>query len=214
MNAFVTFPKYVFFTKWCKNNDIILNRKWRILHGIREDRLKSGVKIDHWLVNVEKLTFTRLYLRFVISDSYWKFCDVNDVEILCKFKMAAAKPVVHLSQSTNELAKKFQRLCPIFGNFRGFPIQLSYMHQLFSAENPRNQDSGLQTGNTIISACRWSSNETPTVIPMFSQMPDSAVLCAILPAVVFSWKSKTAVGKQKLVPFLMVHYQPAVICQS
>jgi len=45
MNAFVTFPKYVFFTKWCKNNDIILNRKWRILQGIREVRLISGVKI-------------------------------------------------------------------------------------------------------------------------------------------------------------------------
>ena len=45
MNAFVTFPKYVFFTKWCKNNDIILNRKWRILHGIREVRPKSGIKI-------------------------------------------------------------------------------------------------------------------------------------------------------------------------
>jgi len=43
MNAFVTLPRYVFFTKWCKNNDIILNRKWRILHGTREVRLKSFI---------------------------------------------------------------------------------------------------------------------------------------------------------------------------
>ena len=45
MNAFATLPKYVFFTKWCKNNEIILNRKWRILHEIREVRPKSGIKI-------------------------------------------------------------------------------------------------------------------------------------------------------------------------
>ena len=54
------------------------------------------VKVDHCEevdirgVNVEKLTFTTLWWKFVISDSYWKFCDVNDVEILCKYKMAAA----------------------------------------------------------------------------------------------------------------------------
>ena len=46
---------------------------------------------------------------------------------------------------------------------------------------------------------------------MFSGVPDSTDLYASSPEVVSCCKSKMAAGKQKLVPFLMVHYQPAVI---
>ena len=60
------------------------------------------------------------------------------------------------------------------------------------------QDGGLQTGNTIISACGWASNETLTVIPMFSPMSDSAVLYAMSQEVVFSWKSKIAAAKPEI----------------
>ena len=45
---------------------------------------------------------------------------------------------------------------------------------------------------------------------MFSGVPDSTVLSL---KVVFSCQSKMAAGKQKFEPFLMLHYQPAVICQ-
>jgi len=58
MNAFVTFPKYVFFMKWCKNNEIILNRKYDVFYVefVKSDlnpALKY-VEVDHRLVNVEK----------------------------------------------------------------------------------------------------------------------------------------------------------------
>ena len=85
------------------------------------------VKIDHWLVNVETIDFYYTLLAI---------CNVNDVEILCNSKMAAAKPEILLYQRADELATKLQRLYPCF---RRCPTQLYYIQcyrKLFSAENP------------------------------------------------------------------------------
>jgi len=64
--------------------------------------------------------------------------------------MAAAKPEVQLYQSTNELATKFQRLYPCF-----WGSQLNYVICIITGSYflLKIQDGGLQTGNTIISAC-------------------------------------------------------------
>ena len=44
------------------------------------------------------------------------------------------------------------------------------------------------------------------------RVPDSTMLHASSTEVVFCFKTKMAAGKQELLPFSMVHYQPAVTC--
>jgi len=155
------------------------------------------VKVDHWLVifilvNVEKLTFTRLRLRLVISDSYWKFCDVNDVEILCKFKMAAAKPEVHLSQSTNELATKFQRIYPCF---LGCLLNCSIAESCFQLQI---QDGGQKTEIRTIYDGTLSISCNLPVITRFRGIADSLVLMSLLLVLECIGKSNIAAAKPEI----------------
>ena len=91
----------------------------------------------------------------------------------CKSNMAAAKPEVHLSRSTNELATKFQRLYTCFSRC---PTQLYYVQCCFQL---KIEDGDCKTRNTFISAYVLAINEILKGIPMFSRVPDSTVLCNI-----------------------------------
>ena len=154
------------------------------------------VKVDHWLVNVENW-LTRLCLRFVISDSYWKFCDVNDVEILCKFKMAAAKPEVHLShsQSTNELATKFQRLYLCFG---GSWFNCAICIITGSCFQLQIQDGGRKTETRTIFDGTLSTSCNLPVIARFREIADSLVLMSLLLVLECIGKSNISAAKPEI----------------
>jgi len=159
------------------------------------------VKVDHRLVNVVKLTFVRLYLRSVIRNSYWKFCYVKVVKILCKSKITAAKPDAHLSHNTNELATKFQRLYPCF---RRCPTQLYYMkchRKLISAENPRwrPENRNFTIFDTLSTSCNLP------IIARFRGIADSLVLMSLLLVLECIAKSNIGAAKPEIHIKIYIH---------
>ena len=85
---------------------------------------------------------------------------LSDVTGSRKFKMAAVKPELHISQLVDTIGTPLQRLTPrkSMALLRILPDVTGI--RLF-------QDGGLQTGGTYISACRQYSNAVLTDNPHF-----------------------------------------------
>ena len=93
------------------------------------------------------------------------------VSMLCdqiasrKSKMAASKPEVITSHLVGELVTKFQRLTPFVSGVQ--QLNASSLNAVRPNRKSEAEDSGLQTGSTYISACRWDMNEIPMATPCF-----------------------------------------------
>src|SRR5258706_12595362 len=76
---------------------------------------------------------------------------VPDIRGVQKFKMAACKPEVVISQLVDEIETRFQGLTHIFGVQQ---LNDTIVHCTRYKRSPETQDGRLQTGSTYISASR------------------------------------------------------------
>src|SRR5258706_10539904 len=80
---------------------------------------------------------------------------VPDIRGVQKFKMAACKPEVVITQLVDEIQTRFQGLTPIFGVQH---LNGTIVHCTRSKGSPEIQDGGLQIGSSYIPACRRDTN--------------------------------------------------------
>ena len=98
------------------------------------------------------------------SNSTIPYFIVSDIRGVQKFKMAAYKPEVLISQLVDEIEESFQWLPPIF---RVEQLNSTIVHYTQHKGSLEIQDGGLQTGSTYISACRRDRNAISRATPHF-----------------------------------------------
>ena len=126
------------------------------------------------------LTTYKLHISAPIADSntivtatpIFGVQQLNDTIVHCtwhkgvqKFKMAAYKPEVLISQLVDEIETPFQELPLIF---RVEQLNSTIVQHTRHKGSPEIQDGGLQTGSTYISACRRDRKAMSRAIPPFS----------------------------------------------
>ena len=89
---------------------------------------------------------------------------ILDIRGVQKFKMAACKPEVLISQLVDEIETPFQGLYPIFGAEQP---NSTIIHYTGHKGSPEIQDGGLLNGSTYISACRQDRNAISRATPTY-----------------------------------------------
>ena len=120
---------------------------------------------------------------------------LSDVIASRKFKMAAVKPEICISQLIDNIATPFQRLTPIFGVQQ---LNGTIANPARCNRKSAFKDGGRQTGSSYISASRPDSDAVSKANPPFSGSSNSAALLRILPDVTVSRILKMAASKPEV----------------
>ena len=126
---------------------------------------------------------------------------------MLKFKMAASKPEILITQLIYKIHAKFQRLPPCF---QGPGIQRSYSLYCRMQSRVKNPRWRLTNRNTYISACTQRNCTILMAIYMFSFSMNPMKIFFILRDASGSQKSKMAAHKNWVYSFFSLHttYQP------
>ena len=121
---------------------------------------------------------------------------------MLKFKMAASKPEILITQLIYKIHAKFQRLPPCF---RGPGFQRSYSLYCMMQSGVKNPRWRLTNRNTYISACTQRNCKILTAIYMFPFYVNPIKLFFILCDASESQKSKMAAHKNRVYSFFSLY---------